>query len=495
VSKLASWGNSYLLSIDSSFLTKLMIYVYMCICVCTPRWILNSYPATYIEATDTLIDVVTCRVPDLGALATDENVDITIGYNDLNEGDTGFDVSTATVAIVAKSGTASGNIPINNVLKTRTDLDQVLQRSSMWGNTEVTMKGEQFIPSEKARCAFVFTDGDWYVADSDCDGQNGWHLCTHTSIAAGSPRCCTTTPASFTAYSEGAELGYYRCMSPRHRHETESSYTFAPSIDVDVLLTLEDLDGMPESGTEILSDYYYSDPATTESRDTRLRMSNLYVSPSGSDKDIDENGGGGDGTPQRPYRTIQRAIDRAVINSRHPDDYENGPYGLLHGQPGALGSDQQFNRDLIILKKGYYRGAGNTALHTRGKLLTIRSYWMDQGVENYGLPNGLEVVVDCGNRGLGFIEERSQRYWDNDDNTERESVYVQGLTKKNCLNRRAYSVYDWKNQRNTLHRHPMVAYHQPDVSGDVLRNKQSIHPFANRFRPGWGGEPVAAAIP
>jgi hypothetical protein len=212
----------------------------------------------------------------------------------------------------------------------------------------------------------------------------------------------------------------------------------------------------------------------------KLRISDIYVDISGSDYDLDTNlTNGGDGSPHKPYRTIQRALDRAMINCRSPADCANGPYGLMHGQPAAKGSLQQFNRDLIILRGGFFNGPGNTGLKTRGKLVWLRSLSRHLEMSGAG-SNGLQTVVDCANNGLGFIDESGQRYWDNDDNTEREAIYVQGIVQKNCSNKRSYSVYDYATKSYTTHTHPMTAYFKNDP-------KKPVFPYAARYRPGYKG--------
>jgi hypothetical protein len=261
---------------------------------------------------------------------------------------------------------------------------------------------------------------------------------------------------------------------------------FQPSIHVQVLLSLEETRAIT-AGLAIGTDYVTdSNPPTATNNYMVLRISDLYVSPSGSDYDLDLTTlvDGGDGTRLKPYRTIQRALDRALINARNPVDYSLGPYGLAYGQPGATGSDRQFNRDMVIVLSGIYMGPGNVALRPRGKLVTIRSEWTHLGLPGAGA-NGLEVTVDCQNSGFGFIEESGERYWDSDSATERDSIYVQGLNVMNCLNRRVYSVYDPVNKRNTLHRNPYTYFHRPEEG----RQKAVVHTFGNRFRPGWRPDP------
>lgn len=465
-------------------------------------------PVTYIEAENALKDHVQCTVPDLGASAADEEtgyVTLALSRAPVVGDDTTFIYATVSKqAMTYKTGTHATNRPAALNIMTRKDLKDIniqrYQRAPMWGNTEVTVYGANLYPSNRATCSFVYYVADWRTQTSHCDTTNGWTYCTMPT--GGAHRCCKIEPAALTYDSTTADTGvatYYRCMSPKHEHKTVTSYTFAPSIEVEVLLSLEDEEAYTNrastssytSASKDLSDgVIYSEIDSAQYCDVCLRISDLYVSPSGSDKDITAvSTAGGDGTPQRPYRTIQRALDRAVINSRHPSDYENGPYGLLHGQSGASGSDRQFNRDLVIVKQGFYRGPGNIGLRPRGKLVTIRSEWY----HNANYHSGMDVTVDCANSGVGFLEERSQRYWDNDDNTERESIYVQGIVQKRCMNKRAYSVYDWANKRYTLHQNPMVLYHKPDATH--LRNKRSVHPYANRFRPGWQGEVDANLIP
>lgn len=461
--------------------------------------------ATYISSSS-LVDTIQCRTPDysagLAAGTASSAGSVRLAYL---KSDASYDVSAATKATLTFANpTHADNVPSDLWLFTRTDLSHYLQRAPMWGNTEVTIRGKNLYPSESARCLFWHTDSKtWRTSYSLCDTTNGWTYCTRASDGG----CCTTSHATFvslTPTTASETWGYYKCMSPRHQPETlHSAYTETPGIAVDMLFGLEDLSTFSLSANVPIGSLGYSALLSRPSvMNMWLRIADLYVSPSGSDMDLDDPGSstasGGDGSPQRPYRTVQRAIDRAIVNSRSPSDYATAPYGLLHGQPGAKGTDQQFGRDLIVLHSGLYTGPGNIGLRTREKLLTIRAEWLHNnfvGISAYTPGATTEVLVDCKNSGQGFIEDPAQRYWDNNDNAEREAVIVQGVATKSCLNRRIYSAYDWKNQRNVLHQNPMVSYHAPDTTTTTLRAKRSVHPYANRFEPGWGGEPAAAAIP
>lgn len=473
-------------------------------------------PATWVKDMNTTtpnvtVSVYTCQSRQCGEGCTDTQWDVHLGYAAPNAAGTAyqylFTASAVTLAIyddliqnphalqslrlATRSDLLDTSVTPNNPIMT-------LQRAPMWGNTELTIRGTHLHPSNNAKCAFFYKENSYRTTKAQCDTVNGWQTCVRSGVT----RCCILMDASWSE-DDGASwdpissvYGFYRCMSPRHEMVTGTEGTvYQPSIRVEVFLNLDFVATFVDGLDISITNGWWGDDLTLTNvtipdmnSNMVLRISDLYVSPSGSDYDLDANLiNGGDGTPYKPYRTIQRALDRAVINSRTPSDYAYGPYGLMHGQPAAKGSNQQFNRDLVILRAGYYRGPGNVALRPRGKLVTIRSEWYDLGAAQAG-QNGNLVVVDCENSGFGFIDERGQRFWDVDVNVERETLVVQGITVKDCVNRRTYSVYDYVNQRNTLHRNPMIAY-QTDTATDPNRHKAPVFPFANRFRPGW--RPIA----
>ena len=80
---------------------------------------------------------------------------------------------------------------------------------------------------------------------------------------------------------------------------------------------------------------------------TRFLYSDIYVSPSGDDVT-------GDGTSSTPYRTIQRGIHAAL-------------------SPGGGYVKNATNRDYIVVSPGRYTGAGNTGLFTMGKSVMVRA--------------------------------------------------------------------------------------------------------------------------
>eukprot|EP00762_Andalucia_godoyi_P002720 ANDGO_03343.mRNA.1 hypothetical protein len=438
--------------------------------------LLDKTIAKWVKDTSSLVSVWTC----LSGTASMVTGTIKLGY-EIDATPT-RSLTTNTIAFTVTSA-----LPASIKISTRDDLVTnissnvgspipYLQRAPMWGNTELTVRGQNLYPSNKAYCVFQ-TKYTSPASIATCDTANSWVLC--------GTKCCFYSWASYSEPSSPAHaldpltnnVGYYRCMTPRHRDQYGYD-EYEPSVLTDVFLSLVDKNPTGDFASMTGRGLSYS---AENARLNDLRISDIYVDTSGSDYDLDASEiNGGDGSPHKPYRTIQRALDRALINCRNPSDCANGPYGLMHGQPSASGSLQQFNRDLIIVKPGYYRGPGNSGLKTRGKLVTIRSQNLHAGPANAG-SNGLATTVDCQNNGLGFLDESGQRYWDNDDNTERDSIYVQGIAQKNCFNKRSYSVYDYKNKKYTTHRNPMVAYHQSGVGAQ----KKPVFPYANRQRLGY----------
>ena len=105
-------------------------------------------------------------------------------------------------------------------------------------------------------------------------------------------------------------------------------------------------------------------------------FSDIYVSTEGDDLT-------GDGTASLPYGTLQQAVLAANAEPRAGFLYDSDVTGQRYrGAPG-VGLAAHINRDQVIAYPGHYFGAGNTGLFPVGKVVTVRS-----AVEN-------GAVIDC----------------------------------------------------------------------------------------------------
>ena len=130
---------------------------------------------------------------------------------------------------------------------------------------------------------------------------------------------------------------------------------------------------------------------------TRAR---LYVSPSGSDEY-------GRGTPDRPLRTLQAALDAALEPEPEPFPallrpvqdarVEDGKaaraprsWAAGHRETGAGASPTRavyVNMDRVVVLPGTYAGTGNVALDPRGKVVAVAAA---NGVGGAG-----RATIDC----------------------------------------------------------------------------------------------------
>ena len=184
----------------------------------------------------------------------------------------------------------------------------------------------------------------------------------------------------------------------------------------------------------------------------------IYVSFDGNDVT-------GRGTADSPYRTIQKAMNDALFNepSGSQIPYDGRQYGW--GIRDQRGSDRLYNRDQIVIMPGIYRGLGNRNLRPGGKLLDVKAqYWNPV--------NPFQTAVDCENSGDTFLVETSQRYWDNNDNTDKESITVRGINIVRCETYKTYSLYDPFTNSNVPYNNPIkVLANQPYIEPRVMTNR------------------------
>jgi len=139
---------------------------------------------------------------------------------------------------------------------------------------------------------------------------------------------------------------------------------------------------------------------------TRFLFSDIYVSPSGNDAT-------GDGTSALPYRTIQRAIQAALVLSPRTEVSGRVAADLRYG---FFSNDvpTHINHDNIIVAPGRYLGSGSSGVFPMGKHLFLRA-------ELHG-----ESVIDCQGdlhvHQLGAVSHRNMLGY----------INVQGVNSENC---------------------------------------------------------------
>jgi len=320
-------------------------------------------------------------------------------------------------------------------------------RGPLRGNTEVTLTGASFVPTDLASCVFIDFQSacDHGASDAICSADEndfGWQCCSSSDFSFYSldGKCCKKSRARYISPTE------YRCMTPPHRGVTGSDarytppnpYTIRPGFVAEVRFAMDDTEvkfsaAEPTIGTG--ADQFF--PTT---QGPSFVYTDLYVRVDGSDAY-------GAGTLLSPFKTIQKAIDMALYPQLDGTKWERGPFGLMYGQAGAKGDQRMFNRDTVVLLEGIYRGAGNRGLRPRGKLIDI------QAKNSFGMYE-FNTVVDCENSGDGFMIQRGQQFWDNDDNSDKEAIVTSGFTKYRCENLRTFTAYNPFTKKN-------VPYHDP----------------------------------
>ncbi|XRB12055.1 IPT/TIG domain-containing protein [Pseudoscourfieldia marina] len=214
------------------------------------------------------------------------------------------------------------------------DVGGFAARSPMHGGAELTIRGVGFLPSPRLSCRF-----------SDAS--------TRASVV----------PAIFDGPNQ------VRCLTP-------------PRPEVHVARS-NMFDGLPPAPC-VASEVTVSNNGVRFSRvspSSFVLYCDVHVDPSGDDVD-------GIGTPDAPFRSIQRAIDASLRNPRRRlPHYDNADGVQAPSQPG-----EWVNADRVVVHNGIYSGPANTYLDPRGRVVEVvaRSARRD------------EVVVDCGG-GAGLL--------------------------------------------------------------------------------------------
>ena len=183
---------------------------------------------------------------------------------------------------------------------------------------------------------------------------------------------------------------------------------------------------------------------STASAGLQYLFCDVYVSVEGSDAT-------GHGTPDRPYQTIQRAIEASLSKPRAYYSYKAGTFaeadptlgmadagytGVLRrsgsqmrsvtfgnerAQSVSKGFGYFVNRDRIIIQNGVYGGAGNVALHPLGRVVEVFA-------ENRGYAS-----IHCGDSGMPAVLVSDDRHA-GEDITSRGSVSLFGVPTVGCDN-------------------------------------------------------------
>ena len=267
-----------------------------------------------------------------------------------------------------------------NVISARTTHEETTYaaRGPFFGNTEITIIGESFFPSNGMWCKLY--DSDTTV--------------THT------------VPAYFD------NMKRVRCITEKHepRSGGEVPGTFRPCFYKNIQLSLDD-----KSTFSVVKS------------DVKFLYCDIYVSKSGSDAY-------GDGTPNAPYLTLQRSIEAALGEARSydirynlddpdtgirlPSEHRNVKFGTASKIPVNNGFGYFVNRDKVRVKTGTYAGAGNVGLHPLGKMLEAEA------------KDGA-VTIECGAEGYTGMLVNGDRHG-TEEVTNSGSVSFFGITHVNC---------------------------------------------------------------
>jgi len=183
---------------------------------------------------------------------------------------------------------------------------------------------------------------------------------------------------------------------------------------------------------------------STASAAVQVLFCDVYVSVEGSDVS-------GHGTPDRPYRTIQKGIEaslsqpRAYWQSKYgvesfragpPEEYTGvavrGPgqfyqehFGFTHRQPVNKGMGYFMNRDRIIVANGVYMGPGNVGLHPLGKMIEL--WAMNRGY----------CTIDCADSGTPAVYANQDRTV-GEEGSHTGSLTLFGVATLRCDNLRVF---------------------------------------------------------
>lgn len=270
-----------------------------------------------------------------------------------------------------------------NVVSARTTHEETTYpaRGPFSGNTEISVHGSGFFPSSNMLCK---------LHDSD------------TSVTH-------TLQASFD------NLGRVRCITKKHapRSGGEIIGTFRPCFEKTIQVSVDG--GTTWSTVKSGSDQ------------VKFFFCDIYVAKDGSDTY-------GDGTPNQPYLTFQRAIEAALgeprayglsysvsdseRGTRTPPQYRSMKFGGSSKIPENHGFSFMVNRDKFRVKSGTYTGAGNVGLHPLGKMLEAES------------KDG-QVVIDCGSQAYTAMLVNGDRHG-TEEVTNSGSLSFYGINHVNC---------------------------------------------------------------
>jgi hypothetical protein len=270
-----------------------------------------------------------------------------------------------------------------NVISARTTHEEVAYaaRGPFFGNTEITIIGESFFPSNGMKCNLTITDTN------------------------------SQQPQIVPAYFDN--LNRVRCITERYDPldgGKEVPGTFKPCFYTSIQVSLD--------GGETYSVIKSA---------VKFLFCDIYVSKSGSDAY-------GDGTPNAPYLTLQRSIEAALGEARSynirydidspntgirlPSEYHNAKFGTASKNPVNKGFGYFVNRDKVRVKSGTYTGTGNVGLHPLGKMIEAEA------------KDGA-VTIDCGAAGYTGMLVNGDRHG-SEEVTNSGSMSFFGVTHVNC---------------------------------------------------------------
>ena len=348
----------------------------------------------------------------------------------------GFEASNLVALSVGDRWTfrAYGGAPAVTSATTPHDEPSIPARGPFEGNTEITLRGHGFFPSEKNLLCRLH------------DGATGATQILPARFISATSVACVTEPhaplgASFRDPTFGAKtLGTVApCVYKTVQASNDGGATWSADGGGDGQRS-----GDGRGGADA-------------ARAPAFLFCDVHVSVSGSDVS-------GRGTPDRPYATIQRAVEAALGEARAVEDDadEHGARGggrvrgeasvytsaeeessgdlaspsrrrffgrgatrggaRRPGKRNSGGNDRGFsrclNRDRIRLAPGVYGGNGNVAVHPLGKMLEVAA-------ERRG-----ESVVDCGGGSRRAVVAGGDRHGDVDG---AGSLSMFGVEQRGCL--------------------------------------------------------------
>ena len=256
-------------------------------------------------------DTFKWRLNNMASVEYVTGVGITGGEQELSYG--------VTVSFGATTGHAVGDSWVFNVGSARPDVLEVTtsgnegaypSRVPFEGNAELTVRGQNFLPSDGILCK---------LSDN-----------------------LTNVEMVFPGHYDTSEQ--IRCIAPRQDpHPGDGSLPGGRQYTTQRPCFFKDLQVSNDGGVS------YS----AVSEHARAFYCDVYVSVSGSDFT-------GEGTPDKPYQSIQRGIDMALDHPRSHYVYKNeGLTGTEMRGASRRGFAHYINRDRVILMTADYTGFGN----------------------------------------------------------------------------------------------------------------------------------------